>query len=257
MGAPGRPTRWGEGPWGQDTRPVDVGRLSKQNPYVALHREQPGLAVPADEAWRWKGRWGERFGRQAPLCLEIGPGNGSFLAELAARHPETDHVAIEIRYKRVVACARKLSARGLRNAVVCRYHAAHTEDLFEPGSLSTIWVNHPDPWPKERHEKNRLISRWFLQDVVRLLAVGGTFRLKSDFRPNVERAAELLDHDGEGASAPHLPLRITGRSEDITTGPAPWEGDIETSYQKKFRLRGEPVYAIELVRVEGDIPMQG
>jgi tRNA (guanine-N7-)-methyltransferase len=251
MGAPGRPTHLGEGAWGQHVRPLDEGRLLEQNPYVALHRDQGELALPAEEAWRWKGRWAERFGRQAPLVLEIGPGNGSFLAALAARHPEMDHVAIEIRYKRVVACARKLAAAGLTNALVCRYHAAHTEDLFEPGSLSAIWVNHPDPWPKERHEKNRLVSRWFLQDVARLLAVGGVLRLKSDFRPNVERTVELL------GQSPPLPLQITGRSEDITTGPAPWEGDIETGYQKKFRLRGEPVYAIELVRVEGEIPMQG
>lgn len=249
MGAPGRPTRWAS------AGPADNPRNT--NPYVALHREQGELVLPADEAVRWKGRWDERFGRQAPLCLEIGPGNGSFLAELAARHPENDHIAIEIRYKRVVACARKLAAQGLTNALVCRYHAAYTADLFEPGSLSVLWVNHPDPWPKERHEKNRLISRWFLCDVARLLEVGGVFRLKSDFLPNVERAEALLTADGEGAPAAPLPLRVTGRSDDITRGPAPWPDDIETGYQRKFRLRGEPVYAIEMVRLEGEIPMQG
>jgi tRNA (guanine-N(7)-)-methyltransferase len=218
------------------------------NPYRKLHAEVAPEGMTADEAWRWRGRWAERFGREAPLVVEIGPGDGAFLTELAKRHPDEDHVAVEIRYKRVVLGARKLQAAGVKNAVVCRYHAAFLDDLFEPGSISTLWVNHPDPWPKERHEKNRLISRWFLEDVVSLLRPGGVFRLKSDFRPNVDRAEALLDHDGDGNEAPRLPLRVTGRADDVTTGPAPWPDDIETGYQRKFRLKSLPVAAIELVR---------
>jgi tRNA (guanine-N7-)-methyltransferase len=205
-------------------------------------------ALPADQAWTWRERWAAWFGRDAPLVLEVGPGNGSFLAELAARHPEVDHVAVEIRFKRVVQCARKLQATGVTNAVICRYHAAYLDDLFLPGSIATIWVNHPDPWPKERHDKNRLISRWFLEDVARLLRPGGVMRLKSDFRPNVDRAAALLEHGPDGEALPALPLHVTGRSDDVTGGVAPWPDDIETGYQRKFRLKGEPVYAIELRR---------
>ncbi|MEQ1506588.1 MAG: hypothetical protein ABMB14_30450 [Myxococcota bacterium] len=247
MAPPGRPTPQsdpGERPRFRDSR-TGVGRTV--NPYVALHRGG-GVAMPADEAWTWRDRWSERFGREAPLVLEIGPGNGWFLVELARRSPDADHVAVEIRYKRVVQCATKVEAAGLTNAVVARYHAAYLDDLFAPGTLSTIWVNHPDPWPKERHEKNRLISRWFLADVVSLLRPGGTLRLKSDHAPNVDRAVFLLDHDPEGAAAERLPLTVTGRSDDVTRGPAPWPDDIETGYQRKFRLKGEPVYAIELVR---------
>lgn len=253
MAAPGRPTPWREGeesPPGArfPDNPRNI------NPYVALHREQGSLALPSDDAARWKGRWSEYFGRTAPLCLEIGPGNGSFLAELAARSPGVDHVAIEIRYKRVVSCAQKLCSRGLSNAVICRYHAAFTRDLFTAGSLSTIWVNHPDPWPKERHEKNRLVSRWFLGDVVELLAIGGRLHLKSDFLPNIERAVTLIDRGPDGEPVEPLPLRVVGRSDDITRGEAPWPDDIETNYQKKFRLRGEPVYAVALERIPGDPP---
>ena len=98
-----------------------------------------------------------------------------FVAGLAQQRPDVNLLGIEIRYKRTVLCARKIANAGITNARIARYHAAYLDDLFEPGSLHAIYVNHPDPWSKARHEKNRLISRWFLEDVARLLAPRGVF----------------------------------------------------------------------------------
>jgi tRNA (guanine-N7-)-methyltransferase len=218
------------------------------NPYVESHRTYDSCLMPADQAWTWRGRWRERFGRAAPLVLEVGAGNGEFLVELAARNPDIDFVAIELRYKRCVLVAKKLVGRGLTNAVICRYHAAFLDDLFDDGELAGVWMNHPDPWPKERHEKNRLVSRWFLEDVARLVAPGGFYHLKSDHRPNVDRAVEVLDQGPDGEPAERLPFDVVGRAEDVTRGPAPWPDDIETLFQSRFRKKGEPVYAVALRR---------
>lgn len=226
---------------GADKRP-DV------NPFFVEHRKFGDELLSADEAWRYRGRWADAFGREAPLHVEIGSGNGFFLAALAAQHPEWNVLGIEIRYKRVVLCGTKLRKAGVSNAKISRYHAAYLDDLFEPGSIAGLYVNHPDPWPKTRHEKNRLISRWFLEDVAQLLAPGAWFRLKSDHRPNVERAVHLIDHAPDGQPTARLPLEVTGQSEDVTAGIAPWGPDIETNYQRKFREKGEPVYAVELTR---------
>lgn len=257
MAAHGRPTPQPEadpgGPRFRDRAAASFHRLDA-NPYVTEHRSFGRPVLPADEAATFKGRWHDAFGREAPLHLEIGCGNGFFFTGMAERHTDWNFVGIEIRYKRVVLVGKKLRLAGVSNALIGRYHAAFLDDLFDEGSLAGIYVNHPDPWPKERHEKNRLISRWFLEDVARFLQPGGWFRLKSDHRPNVDRVADLLAADGDGNPAPTLPLRITGRAEDVTTGPAPWPDDIETNYQRKFRLRGLPVYAIELVRTEGAAP---
>ncbi|MBW2257600.1 MAG: hypothetical protein JRI25_23800, partial [Deltaproteobacteria bacterium] len=165
--------------------------------------------IPASEAWPWRGRWGEHFGRDVALHVEIGPGNGFFLAEMARRHPEWSWIGVELRYKRTVLCAKKLLGVGVTNARVVRYHAAYLDDLFEPGALSGLYLNHPDPWPKERHEKNRLVSRWFLEDVARLLRPGGWLRVKSDFRPNVDRIEALLGRGTEGERVPPLPFAVT------------------------------------------------
>ena len=254
MAAPGRPTpqrdRGEAWPRYQDqTEFVST----DANPYTVSHREEGRPVITASEGWPLRGRWHEEFGREAPLHVEIGSGNGFFLSGLALQHPEWDVLGIEIRYKRVVLCARKIRVAGVSNARILRYHAAFLDDLFLPGTLAGLYVNHPDPWPRERQEKNRLISRWFLEDVARLLKPGAWMRLKSDHKPNIDRVSELLDRGPDGEPLPRLPLRVTGYADDVTTGPAPWPDDIETNYQRKFRLRGLPVYALEVVREPDEV----
>jgi tRNA (guanine-N7-)-methyltransferase len=217
------------------------------NPFVREHREHGRPLLPADIAQTWRGRWDECFDRAAPLHVEIGSGNGIFLSRLAERHPEWNILGIELRFKRTVMCAEKITKVGAKHALITRYHAAFLDDLFDPATLCGLYVNHPDPWSKRRHEKNRLISRWFLEDTARLLKPGAWFRLKSDFKPNIDRVEGLLTHDEDKQPSP-LPFTLTGRNEDVITGPAPWADDIETNYQSKFRKRGLPVYALELVR---------
>jgi tRNA (guanine-N7-)-methyltransferase len=224
------------------------------NPFVLEHRAFGRPLLTVDDAHAVGRRWDAEFGGAGALHLEIGSGNGFFLSGMARLLPSAHFVGIEIRYKRTVLCARKIRAAGVQNARILRYHAAFLHDLFRPGSLTRIYVNHPDPWPKERHEKNRLLSRWFLEDVATLLVPGGVFRLKTDHAPNVERARAVLAHGPDGEDAPHLPLVETAASMDVTTTPL-WPDDVETNYQRKFRERGLPVYALELTRTAASWPL--
>ncbi len=250
MVARGRPTPQpdaGERPFFRDRTPEEV-RRADINPYFLEHRDYGPPLVTAETAWTFRGRWDECFAHKAPLHVEIGSGNGFFLAAFASLHPEFNVLGIEIRYKRTVLCAKKIDRAGADNARIARYHAAFLDDLFEDASIAGLYINHPDPWPKERHEKNRLISRWFLEDLSRLLQDGAVIRLKSDHMPNITRLQEVLTHGPQGEPLPPLPFDVTGKSLDVTRGEAPWPDDIETNYQSKFRKRGEPVHAIELVR---------
>jgi tRNA (guanine-N7-)-methyltransferase len=244
MEAPGRPTPQSPASERPRFRDRDASELRRPdvNPYVATHRAASRLLLPASEAWTWRGRWAELFGREAPLHLEIGSGAGFFLTGMARAHPEWNFLGVELRFKRVVLCARKLDVAGVTNARIARYHAAFLDDLCEDGTVDAIYVNHPDPWPKDRHEKNRLIARWFLEDCARLLRPGGALRIKSDHPPNVARIPEIL------ASNPDLPFTITGRSDDVVRDGAPWPGDVETNYQRKKRIAGIPVLAMALSR---------
>ena len=120
------------------------------------------------------------------------------------------------------------------------------------GDLMECWMyaeeQRHDIKPKTKQVKHRLMSRWFLTEVARVLRPGALFRLKSDFRPNIDRVVRCLDYDEDGAPLADLPLSITGTSDDVVRNGAPWPDDIETNYQSKFRRKGLPVYAIELTR---------
>jgi len=237
-----RPTPQAE-PAFEDRLPEDYSRPDV-NKYLKLHRTFGPPLYPASELPAYRGRWHELFGREAPLHLEIGAGNGAYLAGLAEKRPDWNIIGIEIRFKRTVWCAKKIQAAKVSNAIIGRYHAAYLHDLFEPGSLAGVHVNHPDPWPKDKHEKNRLISRWFLEDLCKLLVPGGEFRLKSDYEPNCSRVVELLDRDAEGSPLPRLPLEILETSSDVNGIGAPWSDDIPTEYQQKMLVKGVPVHAI-------------
>lgn len=246
MAAHGRPIPPDEAPF-RDRAPDDYPHPDS-NPYLRSHREFGRPLLTAEELQAHPGRLDALFGRSAPLQLEIGCGNGAFLAELGRRNPDHNVLGIEIRFKRTVLGAQKIRNLGLSNTLIARYHAAYLRDFLVPGSLHRLHVHHPDPWPKDRHEKNRLISRWFLEDVALYLEPGGVFQMKSDFPPNIDRIQDLLDRGPDGEPLPRLPLRITGHSTDVNGAGAPWPDDIPTGYQIKKKLAGVPVHAIELTR---------
>ena len=129
------------------------------NPYLKLHREFGPPVLTASDAQGLRGRWTEAFeGRSAPLHVEVGPGNGFYLAGMAEKHPERNWLGLEIRFKRVILCAKKIRAAGVENARIARYDAWFLDDLFEPGEVDALYVNFPDPWMRDRDEKKRLMG---------------------------------------------------------------------------------------------------
>jgi tRNA (guanine-N7-)-methyltransferase len=220
---------------------------SEINPYVALHEQFGPPVVTAEAALDWTGRWAELFGRDAPLHVEVGSGNGFFLSGMAARHPDRNWLGIEIRYKRVVLCARKIQAAGCAHARIVRYDAWWLDDLFAPGSIDGLYVNHPDPWVKVNDARKRLMSRYFAEFAAMVLKPGAELRLKSDFVPNL---------DGLANGAAGLPLQLLGRSADVRRDGLPWDvdDDITTNYQSKFDRKDAPVHALRMVRTAGPSP---
>jgi len=216
------------------------------NPYLKLHRGWGRPVLTADEAAECRGGWHEEFGREAALHVEIGTGNGFFLSGMAAQHPEWNWLGVEIRYKRVVLTARKLRGAGVQDhARICRYDANHLGELFCPGDIAALYINHPDPWPKERQAKNRLLGTEFVHLLEDLLAPGAELRLKTDHLINVEGLSKAI----EGR-----PFSLVGRSDDVQARGTPWVDDVVTNYQRKFYEKGLPVYAVWLRRMPGTPP---
>ena len=150
------------------------------------------------------------FGRAAPVHVEIGFGNGDVLAAMAARHPEYDYLGIEVHRPGIGALLRRLEAAGLGNARVMRADAEEVLARNIPdAALSAVYIFFPDPWPKKRHHKRRLIQPEFAELVRRKLQPGGMLHLATDWRDYAEQMLDVLSQTpgfentaGAGAFAP-------------------------------------------------------
>ena len=133
------------------------------------------------------------FGRRAPVVLEIGFGMGHTTAEIAAARPDTDFLGIEVYTPGVGSLLRTLEARGLRNVRVIQRDAVEVlRERIAPGALAGVHVYFPDPWPKTRHHKRRLIQPPFVAGLVSRLAPGGYLHCATDWAPYAEQMLEVL-----------------------------------------------------------------
>ena len=218
----------------------------KVNPYAGRLHEYPDHIVSADEAKGRAGTWREvirpwdEAAPDAPLFLEIGPGNGFFIQAMAQRHPEAAILGLEIRYKRVWLCGRKLSQVSARSARVAHYHAGHLRDVVAAGELDRVYVNHPDPWPKKGHHRNRLVNPAFTAILGSLLRPGGTVTLKSDFYGYLPVMRDAFSE---------APFDEVAFAEDLhRDGGVLFEENIETNYEAKTLRRGDTVFALRFRR---------
>ncbi len=122
------------------------------------------------------------FGRHAPLVLEIGFGMGETTASIAAARPETDFLGVEVYPAGVGSLLMRIEAPGLRNLRVVQHDAVEVvRDMIAPASLSGIHVFFPDPWPKARHHKRRLIQPPFVELLASRLLPGGYLHCATDW----------------------------------------------------------------------------
>jgi tRNA (guanine-N7-)-methyltransferase len=133
------------------------------------------------------------FGRTAPLVLEIGSGMGETTAQIAQAHPDTDYVAIEVHGPGVGSLLKQIAALELKNLRVIRHDAVDVlEKMIPDGALAGIHLFFPDPWPKKRHHKRRLVQPPFAALAARKLAPGGYFHAATDWPEYAEQIDGVL-----------------------------------------------------------------
>lgn len=136
----------------------------------------------------------EVFGRRAPLVVEIGCGVGEATGVLAAARPEVDVLALEVWLPGVAASLAEVAAAGAENVRFCSIDAVWSlQNLVGPGGLEELWTFFPDPWPKARHHKRRLVQPDFAALVASRLRPGGVWRLATDWAPYAEHMQAVLD----------------------------------------------------------------
>lgn len=133
------------------------------------------------------------FDRDAPVVLEIGFGNGETLVTQAAASPERDFVGIEVHEPGVGHCLLKAEEAGIENLRLINHDAIEVLKHQVPQqSLSRLNLYFPDPWPKKRHHKRRIVQPGFLDLVADRLAPGGTLNIATDWANYAEHIDEVL-----------------------------------------------------------------
>jgi tRNA (guanine-N7-)-methyltransferase len=133
------------------------------------------------------------FGRRAPLVLEIGFGMGHTSAEIAAQRADTDFIGVEVYTPGVGSLLRQIETRGLNNLRVIQQDAVEVlRDRIAPDTLDGVHVYFPDPWPKARHHKRRLIQPPLVHLLAQRIAPGGYLHCATDWQPYAEQMLAVL-----------------------------------------------------------------
>ena len=136
------------------------------------------------------------FTSRQPLEIEIGAGDGSFLVAYAKAHPEINLIGLERLLGRLRKIDRKARRAGLENIRLLRLEAAYFVQYLLPfGSVRAFHIYFPDPWPKRRHWKNRLINPEFTQLIHSALEHGGVVHLRTDDRPYFTQMIEVFGNN--------------------------------------------------------------
>ena len=183
--------------------------------------------------------WQAQFGNHHPLKLEIGFGMGSFLIEMAAQEPRTNFIGMDFYHKgirKLMTRIKKLQLENIRMAYGdVRFKAPL---LFKDGELETVYINFPDPWPKKRHIKRRLIKPDFVKLIGQKLAPEGKIYLATD---SETYAVEMLEYFN---------------SEPLFQNQGPVSGFLKsredlpkTKYEKNFINAGHKIFYLEYSRM--------
>ncbi|HET6563358.1 MAG TPA: tRNA (guanosine(46)-N7)-methyltransferase TrmB [Marmoricola sp.] len=180
---------------------------------------ESAVDAPSFDPVRW-------FGREAPLVVEIGSGNGEAVAAMAAARPSYDVLAFEVWRPGVASTFLNLEESGATNVRLLSVDAVWClEHLFAPGRLAALWTFFPDPWHKQRHHKRRLVTPGFAALAASRLTPGAEWRLATDWPDYAEQIEAVLD--GE-------PLLEGGPVERWAERPV-------TKFERRGLAEGRPV----------------
>ncbi len=210
-----------------ESRPIRTfhprrGRMSSRGA-DAYDRLWPQFGLTVDDGDRTVRDPAELFGRDAPRVLEIGFGMGDVTAEMAAADPDRDYLAVEVHTPGIGNLLVMIEDRGLTNVRVARGDAMELAHQLPAGSLDAIHVFFPDPWPKARHHKRRLISPGNVVPLRRLLRPGGRLHTATDWPDYARAMVEALDAD-------------PGLSRCRTPAPRP-----PTKFERRGAAAGRPI----------------
>jgi len=187
--------------------------------------------------------WPSQFGNENPIKLEIGFGNGNFLLEMAVREPDCNFIGMDFYHKGIRKVITRLERLKIPNVRLAYGDAKErTPLIFREGELTEILINFPDPWPKKRHHKRRLIKPPFVDQLAQKLSPQGSLRVATDYAPYAEEILECLN------AHPNL------RNQNPNSGYADHREDTpRTKYEKTFINAGKTIFYLDFIK-QAEVP---
>ncbi len=173
----------------------------------------------------------ETISTPSSFNLEIGVGKGDFINQLALNHPKAKFIGIEVQPSVLVVAVKKAEANKINNIKFVLGDAKTILDQIKPKTVNKLYINFPDPWPKARHEKRRLLYKTMLEKYAKVLKPNGQIIFKSDQPDLYQYSLVSLVENG---------YIIVSKSEDYILE----KEDYLTEYEAKFRQLGNPIYRI-------------
>jgi tRNA (guanine-N7-)-methyltransferase len=181
--------------------------------------------------------WADLFGNDHPIEIEIGTGKGTFITEQAKARPETNFLGIEWARWFWRYASDRLRRNNCLNARTVRAEAGYFLTEFVPAeSITVLHIYFPDPWPKKRHHKRRLIQEKFMPIVHRILKPDGRLQVVTDHQEYFEQIEPVI----RGSQLKVVDYNRPGSAAD---------GEfVGTNFERKYRREGRPFYAIAAVK---------
>ena len=222
----------------------DFKGYARKNPYDERLKAFEGIVFRDEEAEAHQGKWGQLFGNDKPVVVEVGTGYGDFMLAYSAENPDKNFVGLDHRYKRSFHLAKKLEASLNKNFRYLRGRGERLSFIFAENEISELFYFFPDPWPKTRHHKKRLFQKPFLDDAYKTLRPGGKIWIKTDHDDYFRWMLERLQTETER-------FQIVFQSSNLREEhPEHFLAQHTTRFEKIFLSQGKKIKALELLSLK-------
>ena len=207
------------------------------NPYLERIQEFSERIFTPDPGSEELAQMLQRLLTHSELIVELGSGSGQHIIELGRRHPNAACWGFERRFKRAVRTVEKADRAQVANVYIVRTDAERLDELFQPNSVSGIYVNFPDPWLRPKQWKHRMLSAEMLSRADRVLRSGGFFSAKTDSKDYYDWFREQAIADTR--------FEMVEESRDLAASKYA-AGNIVTEFESMFLSQRLPIHYLRL-----------
>jgi tRNA (guanine-N7-)-methyltransferase len=217
-------------------------KYTHENPYHDKLNVFSSFVLRDEEAESFKTKWKEQIFSdvKSTLAVEIGTGYGEFMLDYCQQNPHISFVGLDHRFKRSFSLAKKLEKMPHRNFRYLRARGERLGFIFGENEIDELFYFFPDPWPKTRHHKKRLVNPAFLKSCLEVMKNGGKVFIKTDHDDYFAWMLKELTHFPQ--------FKIVMKSHNLKEElPEHFLAQFETKFEKIFLSKGIKIKALELL----------